>query len=531
MEERLMLDIVDELTWDWTTALANQQTLATGGQLPTPTDSVNSTSSTITTKPTPTAKKRELDEWVQAVRLSSLLSFDPLVSTYGVWEQAQLQAMSRAATNASTVTAKASSSSIMSTNTVTTGSGNGFIQRSLTKLSFSKDKGGRSSPTLSAATFASSPAPESSGWWHHQSSAPVKLQKRDSVVQTHYEGSDLGTSPSTTGEFPQQYYLNQQQQQQPPQAQPVINNKPSFSLFGKGKRVGGGEEYSPVSLSGSSPVPPLVVTELKSEIKIGSSSPKRGNNGEVIGNGTVAVVNQRPGLRGPTAYKPVDPSPLSPPSMSTSISAFSWRDRTRSDPPVYDPTAVPDSPTSTSVVIPFPDTKDLSIGRKRAMSHSVQKTTAVGLVNMENAAAATSSEKHKFFPFFAQKKDVSNSNGGPSASDSKPQLKKKETPSRPSLLSRNFATKEMNNILMKRTQTTTSNSSSMRRVPAKGKKDDKRLSAETSASASGTYRSGFEWTGDVPLVLRKCIKLIEEIGECFVVLLCFESFKTHEFEI
>ncbi|KAJ3028050.1 UNVERIFIED_CONTAM: hypothetical protein HDU68_002566 [Siphonaria sp. JEL0065] len=517
MEERLMLDIVDELTWDWTTALANQQNTTTAsGQLPTPTDSIgSSTSSTITSKPSPGVKKRELDEWVQAVRLGSLLSFDPLVSTYGSWEQSQLQIMSRVATNASTVTTKASSSSIMSSSTIT-GGGN-IITRSLTKLSFSMGsgeskqekglQGGRSSPTLTSNSIGSPAFPEggssvgNGGWWAGNS---VKQQhhRRESMAQHDMDSTALfGTSPSTGDFHP-------------------LSSKPSFTknLF-KGRKLTNEDSSfntgptTGINGSTAASLPPIATDHLKSsELKIGSSSPKR-SMGELA---SAPVLSQRSALRGPSAYKPMEPSPLSPPTISQSISAYSWRDRGRSDPPVYDPNAVfpPESPSSPTDV-PFPDSSELNIVRKRAMSHSVPKTSMV-------------------FPFFQHKKEGGNAGGVPvpnastfgtsgttlnipaNGGDGSTVMahpnanavgakKARPTPSRPSLLE--YVTFSSGKAMKRNT------SNSSRRVPTKlNKGGDKRSSIGTFVSGNETYRSGLEWTGDVPLVLRKCIKLIDEIG-------------------
>ncbi|KAJ3075641.1 hypothetical protein HDU98_007325 [Podochytrium sp. JEL0797] len=630
MEERLMLDIVDELTWDWATILQQQQqhqqqqnqqqqqqqnspsdglgggsapagTAASGGaqqqQLPTPTDSVHSSSSSTTSsihsvigmKPTPGSKKRELDDWVHSVRVASLLSFDPNVSTYGVWEQAQLQAMTRAA---STVTAKASSSSILSSGTVVAGggggtlggggSGNGFIHRSLTRLSFGMGGGGekekgeksgtRSSPVLASGTMnlGEGGGGSGGGWFG-------KKERRESMAQHGYPGEDssiYGSSPGAEG------FLQQQQQLQSSsgksaykmfKARKITNDEGVGGGGGAGgERVGGGS-----SINSGSSLLSVVVTDLKgSKLEIGTSSPKRAGSGlgSAEGLGSTPSLNSRNGLRGATAYKPIEPSPLSPPHMGTSISAFSWRDRGRSDPPVYDPNAVfppetPSSPTGIAAGVPFPDTSELNLGRKRAMSHSVTKTASVSPAYgsaAENAAAnaEAASEVRKFFPFFHKKelsasssslvlgsgsaagKDASAGSGAGKGVSGGDAAKGKTggsatlaadstgsadangkrgggagkkgsaaaTPSRPSMLAFGFNATNHISLLMKRTATTTSNSSSIRRVPTKQGRNEKRLSTGTFVSGNGTYRSGFEWTGDVPLVLRKCVKLIEEIG-------------------
>ncbi|KAJ3232463.1 hypothetical protein HDU81_002973 [Chytriomyces hyalinus] len=536
-EERLMLDIVDELTWDW-----NPNTPT--GAVATSTDTISSGHSIAlfgSPKPSATVKKAELDEWVSAVKAVSLLSFDPMVSTYGVWEQQQLQAMSRVATSGSGVgvSNRASSASIGSlaggSGGGISGGGAGFIQRSLTRLSFgmgaSEKRTNTGSPTLVAGTLQSPAEAASVGWWHtsgggmgpnaaaggaSSSNTSLRLGRRGSFSAQEFPGimnpdmSIYSTSPSAHagGE--------------------MLQHKGSFpKIFTRGSGA------VSTGVSGGPKADLSEAESLKTELKIGLSSPKRLISDEQAGLASATGQNAR--LRGPHAFKPWEPSPLSPPlapGMIKTASGFSWRDRGKSDPPIYDPKSTfstDDVSAGEQPAMPLPNGEDLQIGRKRAMSHGVAVPGEFG------TPASSAADGRKFFHLF-NKKDKEGSDGvvGSHGASSglpaagKPPLDEnayvaplKPVPTRPSLLPFGFGSKsgmkraEKNtgmNLGIKRNATIRSNASSLRKVVAKGNKDVKRESVGTFASANGTYRSGLEWTGDVPLIVRKCVRLIEEIG-------------------
>ncbi|KAJ3263534.1 hypothetical protein HDU77_010468 [Chytriomyces hyalinus] len=536
-EERLMLDIVDELTWDW-----NPNTPT--GAVATSTDTISSGHSIGlfgSPKPSATVKKAELDEWVSAVKAVSLLSFDPMVSTYGVWEQQQLQAMSRVATSGSGVgvSNRASSASIGSlaggSGNGISGGGAGFIQRSLTRLSFgmgaSEKRANTGSPTLVAGTLQSPAEVASVGWWHtsgggmganaaaggaSSSNTSLRLGRRGSFSAQEFPGimnpdmSIYSTSPSAHagGE--------------------MLQHKGSFpKIFTRGSGA------VSAGVSGGSKADISEAESLKTELKIGLSSPKRLISDEQAG--LAAANGQNARLRGPHAFKPWEPSPLSPPlapGMIKTASGFSWRDRGKSDPPIYDPKSTfstDDVAAGEQPAMPLPNGEDLQIGRKRAMSHGVAVPADFG------APVSSSADGRKFFHLF-NKKDKEGSDGAAGSHGAsvalpaagKPPLDEnvyvapsKPVPTRPSLLPFGFGSKsgmkraEKNtgmNLGIKRNATIRSNASSLRKVVAKGNKDVKRESVGTFASANGTYRSGLEWTGDVPLIVRKCVRLIEEIG-------------------
>ncbi|KAJ3349270.1 Rho GTPase-activating protein 21 [Entophlyctis luteolus] len=498
MEERIMLDIFEGLSWEWNNvAQPNQRP---HGSIHT-NDSITSVGS-LSSRPSPELKKAELDEWVAAVRLASLLSFDPLVSTYETWEQTQMQAMRRVDTGASSVTAKASNASIGSLGTVRDSSG--FMKRSLTKLSFgmapdrtdiARSGAGRTSPLEGASSAASVKSNSAGNWWPG---------KRDSVIAVVNAGGDDGIYGSSPG------------------ADRSLSNKLSFPkiLTAKPKR-----EDSMSMMS----VEPLKIEPVKINVSltkradspnVNPTSPQQYTHSQQL----QAHIRVGRGSNASNLYKPVDSSPLSPPQMATSKSSFSWRERGQSNPPIFTGSSVPPTQSTLSARVehdaPLVDPGKLTLGRQRAASHSMLKSPAISTAS-PSPVAPVISESYRKWGLLGNKRsadvhDVTAKSATTAETNSKrtsgfAEIVVKKTPSR----SFRFGGKPKGyeSFMMRRTNTVASQSSSIRRVPTKqSNKDKKRYSAGTFVSMNGTVQTAIEWTDEVPLVLKKCIKLIEDIG-------------------